>query len=56
MYAGGGEKKMVKSSPRMEPRRASYVCGPLLARVAVARVGYEEEVGPRRFELRTSAV
>ncbi len=35
-------------------RRAAYVCGPLLARVAVARVGVE--VGPRRFELRTSAV
>ena len=28
-----------QNSPRMEPRRASYVCGPLLARVGEAAGG-----------------
>lgn len=40
------KRKKVKQST-YGARRTSYVCNPLLVRV---------EVGPRRFELRTSAV
>jgi hypothetical protein len=40
-------KKLSKNSPRMEPRRASYVCGPLLGRVGDGRQDQDHRIGDR---------